>query len=472
MGLLLAMGLFCTFTAHVHAQTAARVQLVERARPTQEGPFSANSDLILSRDPIDAPNPKSPGMLQMWNWRTQEFVGPKLLFNSYQKRMYEEGRYNQYDPVSGEPSFDSPRLSKDGRFYGGCRMFRDNPEGKRTPNEYILAQVWNVRTGETAAEIPRPTKEQCVALDFSPDGNSMVMAVEVFRGSKAVVFYDTTTWQEKHRHVFGPEVQAIGGHHHIRFSPNGKQVVVGIQDMNYGPQATTVFNGNEFRKIHGGVLFGDSRFAAVVLDASNAKVLARKVLHWSPTWVGSGSNPIFDATGERVLSHEGSEAIRLDDYLACLNYTPPNVPQGFAPEDLCRRHQRVVVWHWRTDRIDQLVAGETHVANSADEPAQMIRYGFAGFTPDGRYLLRKVQVTEKKDKYKIQGKHPATSESLEFLDANTYQVLARQVFKPHMQRVYDLDLSQDGRYLKFTVREGQEHGQRPFTPYLYEIVPQ
>jgi hypothetical protein len=308
-------------------------------------------------------------------------------------------------------------------------------------------------------------------LDFSPDGNSMVMAVEVFRGPKSVVFYDTTTWQEKYRHVFGPEVQGIASQ--IRFSPNGKQVAVGVQDMNYGKQATSVFNGNEFRKIHGGNLFGDSRFAAVVLDASNAKVLARKVLHWKPTWVGSGPNAIFDATGERVLSQGGSPAIPLDDYLACLNYTPPNVPQGFAPEDLCRRHQRVVVWHWRTDRIDQLVSGETHVANSADEPAQMIRYDVVDFTPDGRYLLRMVQVTEKKDKYKIQGNYPAISDGLEFLDAQTYQVLLRKPLIPKVQTfASEIEVSQDGRYLKFTVRESQERGRQPHTPYLYEIVPQ
>ena len=63
--------------------------------------------------------------------------------------------------------------------------------------------------------------------------------------------------------------------------------------------------------------------------------------------------------------------------------------------------------------------------------------------------------------------------SLEFLDAQTYQVVFRKSLVPKVQMFsISIDLSQDGRYLKFTVRESQERGRQPRTPYLYEIVPQ
>lgn len=460
------------------AQTPPRVQLIERARPTQEGPFSANSELLLSR------NPKFPGQLQMWNWRTQEFVGPPMLFNSHQRRVHEEGRPQE---DIGGPTVQSPRFSQDGRFYGVCRFLDDSTEvfSERKNPQRTLAQVWDVRTGETAAVLlPTRSRERCLAIDFSPDGKTLVMAVEIFTlkpekdDRPAVVFYDTSTWQEKYRHTFGPDVGAVASIGGIRFSPSGNEVVVSVTDRNLGPDIPPVGSkerGEFFKKFRvGNGGFSDQRIAAMVIDARTAQVLARKVLHWSPNL--NGSDVLFDSTGQRVVSHgPGLGPKHIDVVLSCLQYTPSLVPEGFAPEDLCKRYREMVVWHWRTGQVDRLVEGDIAVLN--EEPPEMVDYVFGStqFTPDGRYLIRQVKKIKKGDGFytgPYRDYHLYTSESLELLDANTYQVLLRHAVRPRRDQLYFLQMSLDGRFLKFMVRESQEVGRQPETSYIYEIVSQ
>lgn len=476
---------FVVGTGQALAQISPSVQLVERARPTHEGPFSANSELILSR------NPKFPGQLQMWNWRTQEFVGPPMLFNSYQKRLFDQGEGDKWTPLGGgEPMVQSPRFSQDGRFYGVCRLRPDSaaaPHERKDELPKTQAQVWDVRTGEIAAVLLRSDpKELCQAIDFSPDGKTLVMAVNSFSNPAkdgpprppAVVFYDTSTWQEKYRYTFGQDVHVIAPMQNIRFSPSGNEVVLSVSDHNLGPDIPPEGKerGDFFKKLQvGNGGFRDNRTAAVVIDTRTAKVLARKVLHWSPDSFGSYVS--FDSTGQRVVSHgtSGHLPTHIDVVVSCLQYTPSLVPDGFAPEDLCKRYREMVTWHWRTSQVDRLVEGDIAVRDQ--EPSEMVTYvkGMTKFTPDGRYLIRQVSKIKKGDGFytgPYRDYHLYTSESLELLDANTYQVLLRHALRPRRDQLYFLQMSMDGRYLKFKVRESQEVGRQPETPYLYEIVSQ
>ena len=429
------------------------VELVERGHP-RGTPFSSNPGYLLSG---------AEGYYQLWDRREEKFVGPRMVFN------------RQYG--KGGPSFvlavDSLiRFSRDGRFMAACRDRMDTDNGRGEP---MLAQVWDLRSGETAVNLPSQTPmESCGALDFSPDGKVLAVASSTFRGNAAVIFFDTAQWRELRRIDLGREVKL---HRRLKYSPDGAQIVVWVTDYAPAPGVSLREYSDAFQRI--GTNFMDHRIAAMVLDAGDGRLLARKVLHWFPKQVGStGYADGFDASGERIVSSVSVGGVFEDyeekAYLNCPNYVPPSIPEGFAPSDLCRRHKAVQIWYWRSGKVETLVETPTYVrSRHAVESPEQRTWTYVSdtqFTADGRYLVLLRDVVDKADFSPALDHFTPHAQTLEIRDGRSYELLLDKALIPKEQQVAGpIQLSPDGRFLTFTLTE-QHRGPRPYTNYLYEII--
>lgn len=429
------------------------VALVERGHP-KGTVFSADSALLLSG---------ADGYYQLWNWREEKFVGPRMLID----RQFGKGRSGA---VLAADSLI--RFSRDGRFMAACRDRMDTDSGR---GEAMLAQVWDLHSGETVVNLPSQTPmERCGALDFSPDGKVLAVASSTVRGNAAVIQFDTAQWRELRRIDLGREVKL---HRRLKYSPNGGQIVVWVTDYAPVPGVSIRETSEAFRRI--GTNFMDHRIAAVVLDAGDGRLLARKVLHWFPNQAAiTGYGDGFDASGERIISSSYAggvfEGHAEKAFLNCPNYVPPSVPEGFAATDICRRHKEVQIWNWRSGNAETLFETPTYVrSRHAVESPEQRTWTYVSdtqFTADGRYLVLLREVVDKADFSPALDHFTPHAQTLEIRDGRSYELLLTKAFAPKKDEVTGpIQLSPDGRYLTFVVTE-QHRGPRPHTKYLYEIV--
>lgn len=431
------------------------VELLEHSAP-KSVTFGPSSDLMLSG---------SDGYFQMWSRHDQRFVGPRMLVNSLYAK----------DPNSIALK-GGLRFSKDGRFMASCRYFTDR---SLTESKPILAQVWDIRTGETVAELERDAfKTECKALDFSPDGSMLAVANGGFGDINSVRFFETRNWTELRRAELGGGALLLDK---LRYSPDGQQLAVWASNPLLPPGISSKDYKEAIKRI--GLdrsLFRDHRIEAIVLNAIDGQVLARKVLHWFPnasfsidSWEAGG----FDASGERILStvpHGGileqqAEAI----YTNCTNFRPSTIPDGFLPEELCKNHKSVQVWHWKNGRVDTLFEYPIYVRSphfSPGAPETWATIRDAQFTSDGRYLVWIKTVEEKKDllRTEVSPISPSIS-TLEIRDAQTYQLLLSKEVAPKEKRVGRLSVSPDGRFLAWRESINKRYS-ADFIRRIYEIL--
>ena len=431
----------------LHAQQA-KVQLEERAHPISVT-FGADSDHVLTG---------SDGYFQLWDWRQEKAVGPRFLVN----RKY--AKDSTKSVLRG-----SLRFSRDGRFVASCR---DRKDTDANMGDLMLAQVWDLRSGKTAAELPRPASlEECHALDFSPDGTTLAMVVKQYAVSNSVVFFDTQTWKQRHRSDLGADTTL---HDQLRYSPSGDVLVVWATDERAPPGMSRA----EYNKAQGATAFQffDTRIEAIVLQASDGQALARKILHWvsrrpNAPQITSG----FDASGDRVLSafpfggviEQYQEAI----YVNCPTYEPRSIPEGFEAKDLCRKHKAVQVWHWRTGKVETVFEYPAYVRSTyaVESPEQRLwtTLQMPQFTADGRFLVLMREDVDKAE-YNPNSTGYVGTHTLEIRDAQTYEVLLTREFARSGNSTNGPFLSPDGRYMALVTRQGRKHGGAVAT-YLYEI---
>ena len=417
--------------------------------------FGPTSDLMVS---------SSDGYYQMWNWREQKPVGPRMLYNI----LY--AKDPNYWALKGEL-----RFSRDGRFMASCRDFTDREVTQRKP---MLAQVWDMRTGETLVELQRAIrKSDCKALDFSPDGNTLAVADGSYGDVNAVRFFETRSWTEIRRTELGSEARLLEG---LRYSPDGQQIVVWADNRGV-PAGVGYKEFDENLKRIGLVpnRFVDLRIEGIVLNAADGQILARRVLHWLPSRsIFQEAGQGFDATGERILSSVpiGSlETTEEANFKNCANYQPPSIPEGFAPTDLCKLHKAVQVWHWRTGQVETLFEFPRYLRTShhGTDPQSIWTTVFnPQFTADGRYLVWVKEVEEQDDLLRTEiSPIPPSITTLEIRDARTYQLLLSRELAPKGKSASGFQVSPDGRYLTWTSRINKRFNMY-YEKHFYELIAQ
>lgn len=427
------------------------VELVERAQPISNS-FGPTSEVLITG---------SKGYLQLWNWLEKKFVGPRILVN----RKYER------DPSSGL-GIGRLRFSKDGRFMAACRDRKDTDERL---GSLMLAQVWDLRSGATVAELERTTTlEQCRALDFSPDGRTLALATKNSRGSSIVRFYTTQDWTEIRHTDFGPDVLV---HDQLNYSPNGDQIVVWASDGKIPPGMTAREHAEANLRI--GTNFLDHKIEAIIINAADGIIITRKVLHWTPKHHDrTDSTNGFDATGERVLSSVPFGGV-IEDYEAavynnCPSFQPVSVPEGFDRTDLCRKHKALQVWHWRTGKVETLFEYPMYVRSrliTREHNEIWTSITDAQFTSDGCCLVLNKRRVEKIDFDPNSVIGARAAYTLEIWDASQYQLkLTQNLLGKSDTLSSPLQISSDGRFLTYSTSQHRKLMRSGYHHYLHEIV--